>query len=48
MTSAIRVTTFSQKVTGFAVLAEKTARSGLTYRMAILFQLLASGLAYSV
>ena len=48
MTSLTRVTTFSQKVAGFAVLAEKTARSGMTYRMAILFQLLGSGLAYSV
>jgi ABC-2 type transport system permease protein len=48
MTGALRVATFSQRAEAFFVLAEKTARSNLTYRLAILLALLASAIAYSV
>jgi ABC-2 type transport system permease protein len=45
---ALRVATFSQRAVAFAVLAEKTARTRLTYRLSTLLALLASGVAYSV
>jgi ABC-2 type transport system permease protein len=48
VTGALRVTTFSQKAEAFLVLAEKTARSNLTYRLSILLALLASVISYSV
>lgn len=48
MTGALRVATFSQKAGGFLVLAEKTARSNLTYRLSMVLSLLASAIAYSV
>jgi ABC-2 type transport system permease protein len=48
MPKALRVATFSQRAAAFAVLAEKTARSNLTYRLSTVLMLLASGMAYSV
>jgi ABC-2 type transport system permease protein len=45
---ALRVATFSQQAAGFALLAEKTARTRLAYRTSTLLALLASGVAYSV
>ncbi len=48
MTPALRATTFSQRAAAFAVLAEKTARTRLTYRLSTLLALLASAVAYSV
>jgi ABC-2 type transport system permease protein len=44
----LRVASFSQKANGFLLLAEKTARTRLTYRLSTLLALTASGLAYSV
>ena len=46
--STLRVVTFAQQAAAFALLAEKTARTRLTYRTSTLLALLASGLAYSV
>jgi ABC-2 type transport system permease protein len=46
--ASLRVSTFSQQVTSFCVLAEKTAKTRLTYRLSTLLALLASGVAYSV
>jgi ABC-2 type transport system permease protein len=48
MTGALRVASFAQRVDGFLVLAEKTARARLTYRLSALLALLASAIAYSV
>jgi ABC-2 type transport system permease protein len=48
MTPALRVATFSQRAVAFAVLAEKTARSSLTYRLSTVLMLVASAAAYSV
>jgi ABC-2 type transport system permease protein len=48
MTGALRVASFAQRVAGFLVLAEKTARARLTYRLSALLALLASAIAYSV
>ena len=46
--ASLRVSTFAQRATCFVVLAEKTARTRLTYRLSTVLALLASGLAYSV
>lgn len=48
MMPALRDTTFSQRMAAFALLAEKTARTRLTYRLSTLLALLASAAAYSV
>lgn len=48
MTGALRVGTFSRRAEAFLVLAEKTARTRLTYRLSTLLALLASAIAYSV
>ncbi|HEX6763991.1 MAG TPA: hypothetical protein VF103_00910 [Polyangiaceae bacterium] len=45
---ALRVATRSQGIRAFFVLAEKTARTRLTYRLSTLLGLLASAIAYSV
>ena len=44
----LRVATFSQRAAGFALLAEKTARTRLAYRLSAVLALTASALAYSV
>lgn len=46
--ASLRVATFSQYVASFFVLAEKTAKTRLTYRLSTVLALLASGIAYSV
>jgi ABC-2 type transport system permease protein len=48
MNTLLRTPTFAQSVRGFAVLAEKTAATKLTYRFATFLTLLASALGYSV
>jgi ABC-2 type transport system permease protein len=45
---ALRVASLSQSIAAFAMLAEKTARTRLTYRLSTVLALVASGLAYSV
>jgi ABC-2 type transport system permease protein len=48
MMPALRVATFSQQATAFALLAEKTARTRLTYRLSTVLALLASAISYGV
>jgi len=45
---ALEAPSFRQSLAGFAVLAQKTAQTKLTYRLATLITLLASGFAYCV
>lgn len=48
MNAVLEPPTFAQTLRGFAVLAQKTAASKLSYRLATLLTLLASALGYSV
>jgi ABC-type uncharacterized transport system permease subunit len=45
---ALAAPTFRQSLAGFLVLAQKTAQTKLTYRLATLITLLSSGFAYCV
>jgi len=48
VSSELRLPSFGQQALAFAVLAEKTARSKLTYRLSTLLSLVSNGFAYCV